>query len=122
MVKHGGAQHDPVAAVDRVAGVEVLVLDLGLEALNLDWKQRRAHHGAQGLLEVKLRQQVAGPDSQLMAISKQRGKERQSGDVVEMDMGEEQVGVDRGVGLEQFITERTQAASAVQDDDAVVAA
>src|SRR5215467_8900782 len=42
--------------------------------------------------------------------------------MVEMAVGEEQVGINRLVGLEQFVAKWTQAAAAVQDHDALTAA
>ena len=95
--------------------------DAGAENLDLHRKQRRTHDLAHDLLDARRRQQIAGPDADLVTVDEERREERQPRDVIEVAMGEENLDLAARAVLHQRVAEWQQAGTGVEDQDVIAA-
>ena len=112
----------PGRGVNCLAGAEIAEFDRRRERLDADRKQRKAHEPRTASLDAGGRLEVAGPDAQLLALARQRLEERQADDVVEMAMGEEDVGVAPALLVDQRLAEVADAGAGVENQHLVAAA
>ena len=91
MVEHGGANRDAVTQNQPVAGAKVVILDLRSEGFQRHREQRCGHQATERLLQGHRRQQVAGPDAELVARNESREKEREAFDMIQVSVGEQNI-------------------------------
>jgi hypothetical protein len=98
-----------------------MILNVRLEHFDFDRKQRRADQLPHDIFEPVGGEQIAGPQVQVMIVGKEGREKRQARDVIDMDMGEEEIEFLGSLILDQQIPEQTDPGTPVENQDFVAA-
>ena len=93
MIERCGAHRDAGPGIDRVAGAEVVEFKFGLQRIDLERKERKAHQLSHRLLDAAGGLQVAGPDADDLILHEQRREERQADEMIDVAVAEKDIEV-----------------------------
>ena len=120
VIERRGTNGDAGLWGNGFASVEIIETNLGLEYLERYRKQRRHHHGAKNFPNRMVGEEMTGPDTKFVLWVKPRNKERQPHHVVEMGVGEKEVGLYRRF-FEEGIAEVAKAGTGIEHQEMIAA-
>src|SRR5688572_6138719 len=121
MVEGRGAQLNAGSGRERLARLEFSVLHARAEHLRRDREERRHHELAEHAAQRHALGEVSGPQAEAVVRLEERAEEGQPADMVEVRVGQEQVGIDGAVGGEG-ISQIAQARPGIEHQQALAAA